>query len=169
MCAPPPPPPPPPPTHQRSFARPFGVERSLSPPEPSGGRPWEKRHSARGTPRAPASRSRERERARAHVCTRDVTYADTTYTAFENEKRQHCETCENTHVLRAHARARAQFDTTTYAISRYHFERTNMGSDVRSPLHAHAHRCTHAPRARFLACARRASPAAASQRRRAAS
>ena len=41
--------------HHKVFARPFEVERSLSrsqKPEPSGGRPWEKRHQARGTPRA---------------------------------------------------------------------------------------------------------------------
>jgi hypothetical protein len=44
--------------HHKVFARPFGVERSLSrsqPPEPSGGRPWEAAFGQRH-PSRPASR-----------------------------------------------------------------------------------------------------------------
>ena len=41
--------------HHKIFARPFGVERSLSPPEPSGGRPWEAAFGQRH-PSRPASR-----------------------------------------------------------------------------------------------------------------
>ena len=54
--------------HQKVFARPFGVERSLSrsqPPEPSGGRPWEaafgQRHPSRPASRRSIGRPRHLE------------------------------------------------------------------------------------------------------------